>query len=60
MTGNIEVLIHSSIRITDDRAGVIYIDPYAGEGYDIPADLILGQYGLKLQQTMHKQTQIQL
>ena len=28
MTGNIEVLIHSSIRITDDRAGVIYIDPY--------------------------------
>jgi len=32
---------HGSFRITaaDDR--VIYVDPFAGDGYDLPADLIL-------------------
>ncbi len=28
MTDNIRVLTHSSIRIADERAGVVYIDPY--------------------------------
>ena len=32
---------HGSARITTDGGKVIYIDPYAGEGYDSPADLIL-------------------
>ena len=32
---------HASIRITSAEGKVIYIDPYAGEGYDKPADLIL-------------------
>lgn len=32
---------HGSLRITTPEGKVIYIDPYAGEGYDIPADLIL-------------------
>jgi L-ascorbate metabolism protein UlaG (beta-lactamase superfamily) len=32
---------HGSIRITTAEGKVIYIDPYAGEGYDLPADLIL-------------------
>lgn len=32
---------HGSIRITTQEGKVIYIDPYAGEGYDKPADLIL-------------------
>lgn len=32
---------HASIRITTGEEKVIYIDPYAGEGYDLPADLIL-------------------
>ena len=32
---------HASIRITTAEGKVIYIDPYAGEGYDLPADLIL-------------------
>lgn len=31
----------ASIRIVTDEGKVIYIDPYAGEGYDLPADLIL-------------------
>ena len=31
---------HGSLRLTADDT-VIYIDPYAGEGYDVPADLIL-------------------
>lgn len=31
----------ASIRITTQDGKVIYIDPYAGEGYDLPADLIL-------------------
>ena len=28
MTDNIRVMTHSSIRITDEKAGVIYIDPF--------------------------------
>jgi L-ascorbate metabolism protein UlaG (beta-lactamase superfamily) len=32
---------HGSYRITTNRDCVIYIDPYAGKGYDIPADLVL-------------------
>lgn len=32
---------HASLRITTPEGKVIYIDPYAGEGYDVPADLIL-------------------
>lgn len=31
----------ASIRIVTGEGKVIYIDPYAGEGYDLPADLIL-------------------
>ncbi|MDD4510312.1 MAG: MBL fold metallo-hydrolase, partial [Oscillospiraceae bacterium] len=32
---------HGSYRIRTDKGLVIYIDPYAGKGYDIPADLVL-------------------
>ena len=32
---------HGSFRIICDNHKVIYVDPYAGEGYDVPADLIL-------------------
>lgn len=32
---------HGSYRIVTQNGMVIYIDPYAGEGYDRPADLIL-------------------
>lgn len=32
---------HGSLRVVTDEGIVIYIDPYAGDGYDIPADLIL-------------------
>ncbi|MCE5342194.1 MAG: MBL fold metallo-hydrolase [Eubacteriales bacterium] len=32
---------HASLRITTAEGKVIYVDPYAGEGYDAPADLIL-------------------
>ena len=32
---------HGSFRLTLGTGEVIYIDPYAGEGYDQPADLIL-------------------
>ena len=32
---------HGSLRIVTSEGKVIYIDPYAGEGYDLPADLIL-------------------
>ena len=31
----------ASLRITTAEGKVIYIDPYAGSGYDVPADLIL-------------------
>lgn len=32
---------HGSFRITANNQMVIYIDPFAGEGYDLPADLVL-------------------
>ena len=32
---------HASFRLTLDNGKIVYIDPYAGEGYDVPADLIL-------------------
>ncbi len=32
---------HASLRIVTPEDKVIYIDPYAGDGYDLPADLIL-------------------
>ena len=36
---------HGSLRIVTGDEKVIYIDPYAGEGYDLPADLILITHG---------------
>ena len=36
---------HGSLRIVTREEKVIYIDPYAGEGYDLPADLILVTHG---------------
>jgi L-ascorbate metabolism protein UlaG (beta-lactamase superfamily) len=32
---------HSSYRLTTDAGKVVYVDPYAGDGYDQPADIIL-------------------
>ena len=32
---------HGSFRLTASDGTVVYIDPYIGEGYDVPADLIL-------------------
>jgi len=32
---------HGSFRISTVDGKVIYIDPFAGEGYDLPADLIM-------------------
>ena len=32
---------HGSFRLTSKDGRVMYIDPYAGDGYDLPADIIL-------------------
>ncbi len=32
---------HGSARLTTDEGKIVYIDPYAGGGYDLSADLIL-------------------
>ena len=32
---------HGSYRLTAGDGRIIYIDPYAGKGYDLPADIIL-------------------
>ena len=32
---------HGSFRLTADNGRVVYVDPNAGSGYEIPADLIL-------------------
>ena len=36
---------HASLRIVTAEGKVIYIDPFAGEGYDLEADLILETHG---------------
>jgi L-ascorbate metabolism protein UlaG (beta-lactamase superfamily) len=36
---------HGSYRFTADDGRVIYVDPYAGDGYDLPAELILVTHG---------------
>ena len=36
---------HGSYRITTNDNFVIYVDPYAGEGYDVPADMIIVTHG---------------
>lgn len=43
-TADVPMLLYmgqASIRITTEEGRVIYIDPYAGNGYDLAADLIL-------------------
>ena len=32
---------HGSLRLTSNSGTVVYIDPYIGDGYDKPADLIM-------------------
>ena len=32
---------HSSFRLTTNDGVVVYIDPFLGEGYEVPADLVL-------------------
>ena len=32
---------HGSYRLTADDGRIIYVDPYKGKGYDVPADIIL-------------------
>ena len=32
---------HGSFRLTSDDGVVMFIDPFAGKGYDLPADIIL-------------------
>jgi L-ascorbate metabolism protein UlaG (beta-lactamase superfamily) len=32
---------HGSLRLTGDDGRIVYIDPYKGKGYDLPADIIL-------------------
>lgn len=36
---------HGSFRLTTSKGEVIYVDPFAGKGYDTPADLILITHG---------------
>lgn len=45
---------HGSYRLTAQDGMVIYIDPYAGDGYDLPADLIL----ITHEHTDHNQSDI--
>ena len=32
---------HGSLRFVSNGGMVLYLDPFAGQGYDLPADLIL-------------------
>ncbi len=36
---------HASMRITTPEGKTIYVDPFKGTGYDVPADLILETHG---------------
>ena len=43
--GRLLYMGHASLRITAPEGKVIYIDPYAGQGYEPAADLILVTHG---------------
>ena len=45
---------HGSFRLTADDGRVIYVDPCVGEGYDLPADIILVTH----QHSDHNQIQL--
>lgn len=45
---------HGSYRITTDEGTVIYVDPYAGSGYEVPGDIILVSH----QHADHNQTNL--
>ena len=32
---------HGSYRITSDEGAVLFLDPYVGDGYELPADIVL-------------------
>ena len=42
---------HGSLRLITKQGTVVYLDPYAGEGYEVPADVILVTH----QHSDHKQ-----
>ena len=50
---------NGSCRLTADDGRVIYLDPYAGEGYDLPADLILVTHQHHDHNQVHRCTQKQ-
>jgi len=45
LKGKLIYLGHASFRMELSNGFVIYIDPFAGKGYDAPADLILSTHG---------------
>ena len=45
---------HGSFRFTANDGRVVYVDPFVGEGYDLPADLILVTH----QHSDHNQVQL--
>ena len=45
MTATLLYQGHGSVRIVTGEGKVIYIDPFSGDGYDLPADLILMTHG---------------
>lgn len=47
---------HGSYRIISKDNVVIYIDPYAGKGYDVPADIILVTHQHSDHNQIHKVT----
>lgn len=44
-SAQLDYLGHASVRITTRKGTVIYIDPYYGKDYDVPANLILITHG---------------
>ena len=48
---------HGSYRFTANDGRVIYVDPYAGDGYNLPADVILVTHGHGDHNQIHLVTQ---
>jgi len=44
---------HGSFRLQADDGRVIYVDPYVGEGYNLPADFILSSHAHDDHNQMH-------
>ena len=51
---------HGSFRLTANDGRMVYVDPFAGSGYDLPADQMKSLFGEKASVYRHEEWGISL